>query len=51
MDRGGRRNINILRILFAVLGIVFVALGLMGGEHITVLGKAVRVCLECIGIG
>lgn len=34
-----------------LLGIVFVILGVIRLEHETVLQKAVRVCLECIGIG
>ena len=25
--------------------------GLLGREHLEVMGKAVRICLECIGIG
>lgn len=34
-----------------VLAIVFVAAGAAKGEHLEVLQKAVRICLECIGIG
>lgn len=30
---------------------VFIALGLLGKEHLLVLQKAVRICLECIGLG
>ena len=33
------------------LGLVFVVLGLSRGEAGIVLTKAVRICLECIGIG
>ncbi|MCM1189587.1 MAG: hypothetical protein NC541_09855 [bacterium] len=29
----------------------FIGVGLMRGEHLDVLEKAVRICLECIGIG
>lgn len=29
----------------------FIALGLLAQEHLLVLQKAVRICLECIGIG
>lgn len=38
---------------FAALGagILFMLLGLLRQEHLTVLKKAVTVCLECIGIG
>ena len=38
-------------LLMLALGIAFIALGVLRGEHWTVLEKAVRVCLECIGIG
>ena len=44
-------NRTVLRIMFLILGAVFVTLGLLSSEHLTVLGKAVRICLECIGIG
>lgn len=33
------------------LGLVFVVLGLSRGEAGIVLTKAVRICMECIGIG
>lgn len=45
------RTINALRILLLALGAAFVILGIARGEHTEVLGKAVRICLECIGIG
>lgn len=32
-------------------GIIFLAIGLIRKEHLTVLEKAIRICLECIGIG
>ena len=31
--------------------LAFIALGIARGEHSEVLKKAVRICLECIGIG
>lgn len=37
-------------ILF-VVGILFIVIGAINGENAVVLQKAIRVCLECIGIG
>lgn len=34
-----------------VLALLFIGIGLMRQEHLEVLQKAVRICLECIGIG
>lgn len=35
-----------------VAGIVLMTFGAMvRGEHLTVLNKAIRICMECIGIG
>lgn len=33
------------------LSIMFIGIGIMREEHLTVLKKAVAICLECIGIG
>ncbi len=40
-------------ISFSILGvaIAFVAVGIAMGEHEDVMRKAVRICLECIGLG
>ena len=35
----------------AALGLVMMGYGIWRGEMTTVLTKAVRICLECIGIG
>lgn len=45
------RMIRILRWGILVLAVAFILLGLIRDEHVMVLQKAVRVCLECIGIG
>ncbi|MGN0708108.1 MAG: CD1871A family CXXC motif-containing protein [Faecalibacterium sp.] len=37
-------------LLFA-LGAVLFAAGRIRGEHLTVLHKAIAICLQCIGIG
>lgn len=34
-----------------LIGAVMIWLGVLRGEHHTVLEKAIRICLECIGIG
>lgn len=41
----------ISQIGFLVAGVVMLCYGAMRGEADTVLSKAIRICLECIGIG
>lgn len=36
---------------FAVIGIAMMLIGVGDNEHREVFEKAVRICLECIGIG
>lgn len=38
-------------LLLALFGFVLVFLGYYQGEAETVFSKAIRICLECIGIG
>ena len=40
-----------LRIAVLIAGAAFLAFGLSRGEFSDVLQKAMRICLECIGIG
>jgi len=40
-----------VRLLVFLLACGFVVVGLWRREYVEVLGKAVRICLECIGIG
>ena len=42
---------RIIAILCIFVGIVLLVAGLLRGEAQTVLNKATRICLECIGIG
>ena len=50
-ERRKRIGINIARIAAIVLGILFVVFGILRGEPAEILAKAVRICLECIGLG
>ncbi len=43
--------INIIRAALLLLGITFILIGISRGEQGEVLRKAVKICLECIGIG
>ncbi len=49
--RNDRKINRIVRFSILAAAIVFIGIGLMRQEQVEVLGKAVRVCLECIGIG
>ena len=40
-----------LQIMTGVLGAALLIGGLVQGEYAVTLNKAVRICLECIGIG
>ena len=42
---------TVSRVVLLIAGVAMVCFGVMRGEAATVLGKAVRLCLECIGIG
>lgn len=44
-------GIQIIRIGMLIAAVLFIGIGWMRGEQTEVLQKAVRVCLECIGIG
>ena len=48
MDRTKR---DIIRAALILAGAVCLLTGIMRGEAVRVLDKAVRICLECIGIG
>lgn len=40
-----------LPLALIAVGAIGIAVGVLRGEHLTVLKKAVLICLECIGIG
>ncbi|MBQ4349231.1 MAG: hypothetical protein IJC79_06435 [Clostridia bacterium] len=46
-----KKNFPYKGIITALLGLVFMFFGAYRGEADIVLSKAIRVCLECIGIG
>lgn len=39
------------QVVLLVLGLAMVCYGAYRGEVATVLGKAIKLCLECVGIG
>ncbi len=42
---------RIVTLCFLLAGVLMLAMGIVRGEHYTVLEKATKICLECIGIG
>lgn len=41
----------LVRYVLLAAAAVFIAVGLLRREYLEVMGKAVKICLECIGIG
>ncbi len=44
-------SISYITIALCILGVAMVIIGILTGEHMSVLNKSIRICLECIGIG
>lgn len=42
---------NVIRAVLCIVAVVFILLGIGNGGAIDVLGKAIRICTECIGLG
>lgn len=49
--RSGKKRETVLRFGVLAAALAFIVAGVCGGEYQEVLGKAARICLECIGIG
>ena len=41
----------VMQVALLIVGVAMVCFGVMRGEVDAVLAKAIRLCLECIGIG
>ncbi|MCI8626741.1 MAG: hypothetical protein HFI40_10745 [Lachnospiraceae bacterium] len=46
-----RNKKGALRLGILLLSLVFIGIGIWQEEYLEVMEKAVRICLECIGIG
>lgn len=44
------RSRRVIGIAVGIVALAFIIIGLVGNEQTAVLRKAVRICLECIGI-
>ncbi len=42
---------RITQIVLLVLGVLMIVFGAYRGEAAVVLGKAIKLCMECVGIG
>ena len=50
-QRSDPKKLAVLRCILLVAGIVLVCVGALNGGAADVLGKAIRICTECIGLG
>lgn len=40
-----------VKVIILIFAVIFLAVGVYIGQHQDVMQKAIRVCLECIGVG
>ena len=54
-DRAGKGDVmdnrNKITIVLFIASIILIVAGIMRGEHLAVLNKAINICMQCIGIG
>lgn len=50
-DRIDSKEKAVFQIVLIICGIMMLCYGALRGEAETVLSKAIRLCLECVGIG
>lgn len=47
----GHGKKEVAQVVFLVAGVAMLCFGIWRGEAVTVLSKAIKLCLECVGIG
>ena len=45
------KRLNLIRGAVLIIALAFICIGLANGEADVVMRKAMRICLECIGVG
>ena len=51
MPARNQASVRTARIILALIGTAFLIVGILRSEPLIVMSKAVKICLECIGIG
>ena len=51
MTEKGEKRKNIVAVCLLILGVALIVFGVFEGQAKSVLFKAARVCMECVGIG